>query len=86
MAKRQSDDRSPRRKALDEGIAAEPRIPPLELSANARPITLEEYLAKLRRKPRAFLGVVKNGSVRPLDPGIRLPEDAEMLIVDPSTG
>ncbi|MBO0698196.1 MAG: hypothetical protein J2P46_07370 [Zavarzinella sp.] len=80
MAKTEPDTRNDRRKALDEQIAAEPPLPPPDLAAGARPRPVEEHLARARR-PVAVLGVVENGLVRPLDPQVKLPERARVIIV-----
>jgi hypothetical protein len=72
------DTRSDRRKMLDEQIAAEPPLPPPDSVAAPRPV--EEHLRRARR-PVAVLGVVENGLVRPLDPQVKLPERARVIIV-----
>ena len=76
-----ADQRSPRRRALDEQIAAEAQkpIPELPPSAVGRP--LEAHLARLRRRPVAMVGVVENGLVRPLDPAVKLPDHSRVIIV-----
>ncbi|HWY86117.1 MAG TPA: hypothetical protein VNX28_05305 [Gemmataceae bacterium] len=76
----QVDPRSPGRKARDEQIAAEPPLAPLELPPNASASPVEVHLAR-RRQPLAVTGVVENGLVRPLDPAIKLPERARVIIV-----
>jgi hypothetical protein len=75
-----ADQRSPERRALDEQIAAEPPLPPLDLPADATPLPMESHLARHRR-PLAVPGVVENGLVRPLDPAVKLPEHARVIIV-----
>ena len=74
------DQRSPARRAQDEQIAAEPPKPPLDLPADAPSSPLETHLGRLRR-PMAVVGVVENGVVRPLDPAVKLPEHARVIIV-----
>lgn len=74
------DSRSPQRKARDEEIAAEPPLPPPDIPPGASPVPLELHLAP-RRRPVAVAGVVENGLVRPLDPAVRLPEHARVIIV-----
>jgi hypothetical protein len=74
-----NDQRSPRRRALDEQIAAEPPLSPLELPANAAATPLEAHLA--RRRPVAVAGVVENGVIRLLDPTVRLPEHTRVIVV-----
>lgn len=74
------DRRSPARRARDEEIAAEPRLPPLELPAGAAASPVEVHRARQRR-PVAVLGVVENGLVRPLDPAVKLPERSRVIIV-----
>jgi hypothetical protein len=73
------DTRSPKRKAADEQIAAEPPLAPPDLPAGTRPRAVESFLPS--RKPVAVLGVVENGLVRPLDPAVILPERAKVIIV-----
>jgi hypothetical protein len=53
------------------------------LPPDAVPRPVEEHLRRIRPRPQAFLGVVENGLVRPVDPGIRLPERACVIIVTP---
>ena len=74
------DNRSPQRKALDDAIAAEPPLPPPDLPPSTSPTPLESLL-KSRSRPFAVAGVVENGLVRPLDPSVRLPEHARVIIV-----
>src|SRR5438105_11128627 len=73
------DHRSPQRRALDEQIAAEPPLPPPDLPPGAVPAPVEAHLP--RRRPVAIAGVVENGLVRPLDPDVKLPERARVIIV-----
>ena len=75
------DQRSPGRRARDEQIAAEPSLPPPELPPDATPSPVEAHLGQLRRRPVAVAGVVENGLVRPLDPAVKLPEHARVIIV-----
>jgi hypothetical protein len=74
------DQRSPQRRALDEQIASEPPLPPLTLPPNAVPMPVEAHLSRQRR-PLAVAGIVENGLVRPLDPAVKLPEHARVIIV-----
>jgi hypothetical protein len=74
------EQRSPGRKASDEQIAEEPPFTPPELPPNASASPVEAHLAR-RRQPLAVSGVVENGLVRPLDPAIKLPERARVIIV-----
>jgi hypothetical protein len=74
------DTRSAWRKAEDERIAAESHLPPPPVtSAPLKP--LEEHLLYSPRRLLAIEGVVQNGVVRPLDPGISLPEGSRVIIV-----
>ena len=75
------DDRSEQRKRKDDAIASEPPLPPLDLPAGVQPLPIEEHLRKRRRKPQAFLGVVENGVIRPIDPDVRLPDRSSVIIV-----
>jgi hypothetical protein len=76
----ETDKRSPGRRALDEQIASEPPLAPLELPADARSAPVETHLSK-RRRHVAVAGVVENGLVRPLDPAVHLAEHARVIIV-----
>ena len=58
------DERSPERRARDEQIDAEPRMPPLELPPDAPATPVETHLDRQRRHPVAIVGVVENGLVR----------------------
>ncbi len=75
----QPDDRSAARRALDEQIAAEPPLPP-NLGSDVKPRPMEEFL-RPRRHPIALTGIVENGLVRPLDPGVKLRESSRVIIV-----
>ena len=75
------DQRSPERRARDEQIAAEPPLAPLELPPDTAPSSMETHLGRLRRRPLAVMGIVENGLVRPLDPVVKLPEHARVIIV-----
>lgn len=81
MTTPQIDQRSSRRRAQDEQIAAEAQIPPPELPPDAVPLPVEAHLGRLRRRPFAVTGIVENGLVRPLDPTVKLPEHARVIIV-----
>ncbi len=74
------DLRGPQRRARDERIASEPPLPPPDLPPEAVASPVESHLASLRR-PLAVVGVVENGLVRPLDPGVKLPERSRVIIV-----
>jgi hypothetical protein len=74
------DSRSPGRRAQDEQIAAEPPLPPPALPPDAAPSSLEAHLRQ-RHRPLAVVGVVENGLIRPLDPAVKLPERARVIIV-----
>jgi hypothetical protein len=81
MTTPRTDERSPERRARDEQIAAEPKMPPLELPLDAPVKSVETHLDPQRCHPVAVMGVVENGLVRPLDPAVRLPEHARVIIV-----
>jgi hypothetical protein len=74
------DSRSPERRARDERIAAEPPLPPPELPLDAEPMSMEAHQLH-RTHPVAIPGIVENGMVRPVDPGVKLPEHARVIIV-----
>jgi hypothetical protein len=75
------DQRSPERRARDEEIAAEPQLPTPELARDTSPSPVESHLARKSRGPVAVIGVVENGVARPLDPNVKLPEHARVIIV-----
>jgi hypothetical protein len=81
MANPASDERSPQRRARDEGIAAEPPLAPLEIPAGTVPAPIEAHLGTRYPRPLAVAGFVENGLVRPLDPTVKLPEHARVIIV-----
>lgn len=81
MTVSQPDSRDAKRKLLDEEIAAEPQLPPPDSAADARPVPVEDHLRPIRRGPRAVLGIVENGLIRPLDPQMHLPEHSRVIIV-----
>jgi len=74
------DSRGPERRARDERIAAEPPLPPPELPPGAEPLSMESHPCR-RTHPIAIAGIVENGMVRPVDPGVKLPEHARVIIV-----
>jgi hypothetical protein len=76
-----SDLRNDERRELDEQIAAEPKLPLPKISPDSASMPVEAHLAKLRQPPLAMAGIVENGLVRPLNPAIKLPEHARVIIV-----
>jgi len=84
MSAPEVDQRSPERRARDEQIAAEPRLPHPGLPAEATALPMEAHLGR-RRRPIAVAGVVENGLVRPLDPMVNLPEHSRVIIVATDT-
>jgi hypothetical protein len=81
MATPEADQRSPKRRAKDEQVAAEPQMAPPELPPDTPFAPVEAHLAKHLRPPVAMAGVVENGLVRPIDPSVKLPEHARVIIV-----
>jgi len=79
------DLRSAARRAKDEQIAAEPHLAPLEPATDAVPSSVEDHLDRTRQRPIVVFGVVENGLVRPLDPGVKLPEHSRVIIVAAET-
>ena len=75
------DLRRPSRRVRDEQIAAEPLLAPPELPPDVASSPLEAHLLRSARQPLAVAGVVENGLVRPLDPAVKLPEHARVIIV-----
>jgi hypothetical protein len=74
------DKRTAARRALDEQIAAEAPLAPLNLPADAPFSPVESYLGR-RRRPLAVAGIVENGLIRLLDPAVKLPEHSRVIIV-----
>ncbi len=85
MATAEADHRSPERRARDEQIADEPQLPRLELPPEAACSPVETHLDRQPRRTVAVPGVVENGLVRPLDPAVKLPEHARVIIVATET-
>jgi hypothetical protein len=83
MATISPDERSEQRKRRDDAIASEPPLPSPGLPVGAQAFPVEEHLRQRRRKPQAFLGIVENGVVRPVDPDVRLPDRSSVIIVTP---
>ena len=76
-----ADERSPGRRAHDRAdrwgaTLAFPPLPP-----NVAPSPVEAHLGRLQRHPLAVAGIVENGLVRPLDPGVKLAEHSRVIIV-----
>ena len=86
MATSSTDNRSPERRARDEQIASEPRLQPPELPADAVAMPVESHLAATHLHPRAVVGVVESGLVRPLDPAVKLTEHSRVIIVTSEEG
>jgi hypothetical protein len=80
MISPQPDNRSAERKERDEKIAAEEPLAPPDLPEGAEPLPVEDHLNRIRR-PFAIAGRVENGVVRPIDPNVKLPEHARVIIV-----
>ena len=74
------DSRSSDRRARDEAIASEPSLPHPLLPPSTIPRSMEAFQCQLTH-PRAIAGIVENGMVRPLDPGVKLPEHSRVIIV-----
>jgi hypothetical protein len=81
MIRPQRDDRTTEQRDSDELIAAEPPLPRPATEPNAVPVPLESLLRGRTGQPFAVAGVVENGLVKPLDPDVRLPEHARVIIV-----
>jgi hypothetical protein len=81
MIRPQPDDRSDSQRVSDERIAAEAPLPPPVLAEGAVPLPLEAILRSRSGNPFAIAGIVENGLVKPLDPAVRLPEHARVIIV-----
>ena len=84
MSSPEADRRSDARRVRDEQIAAEPRMPPLQVPPDAVASTVESYLH--RQRPIAVEGIVEHGLVRPLDPAVKLPEHSRVIIVAAEQG
>lgn len=85
MPNTHEDNRSTERRKLDDAIAAEPELKPLDLPADVVPRPLEAHLQQLSR-PLAVPGIVENGMIRLLDSSVNLPEQSRVIVVaaDPS--
>jgi hypothetical protein len=71
----------PGRWALDEQIAMEPPLSPPELPTDAPSGRMELHLQRRRPRSLASAGVVENGVVRPIEPAVKRPEHARVIIV-----
>lgn len=85
MAESGVDNRSSACRALDEQIAAEPLLAIPELPPGAVPSPVEAHLPR-RPRPVAVAGVLQNGLVRPLNPGVKLAERSRVIIVTSEPG
>jgi len=56
-------------------------LPRPAIAPDAVPVPLEAVLRGRAGQPFAVAGVVENGLVKPLDPDVRLPEHARVIIV-----
>jgi hypothetical protein len=81
MIRPQPDDRSDSQRESDERIASEAPLPPLAVPPGTVPLPLEAILRGRSGHPYAIAGIVENGLVKPLDPAVRLPEHARVIIV-----
>ncbi len=81
MTTSEHDTRSASRRERDEQIAAEAKLPPLDLASDAASSPLEAHLGRHRRRPLAVAGIVENGLVRPLDTAVKLAEHSRVIIV-----
>ncbi len=67
-------------RALDEQIAAEAHLPIQQFPVGTVFRPVEELFRELRR-PVAAMGVVENGVIRLLDPDVKFPERASVIVV-----
>ena len=74
------DTRSAERRIRDEQIASEPFLSPPDLLSKTMPTPVETHFA-LRNRPLAVAGIVEDGLVRPLDPGVSLAQHSRVIIV-----
>jgi hypothetical protein len=86
MIRPEPDRRSSERRAQDEQIASEPKLPFPEMPHDAPISPIEVHLGKKRRRPLAVPGIVENGLVRPLDPTVTLSERSRVIIVVAEVG
>ena len=75
------DTRSAARRAQDEQIAEEPLLSPAALPPGAVPISVDAHLPRAGRHPLAIQGVVENGMIRLISPGVILPERSRVIVV-----
>lgn len=81
MVNIEPDTRNASRRAQDEAIAAEPASPIPSLPTDTVLQPMEALLTKSRRRPLALSGVVENGMIRLIDPGVSLPEHSRVIVV-----
>ena len=76
------DDRSKNQKIRDEQIASSPKNSRPKPASEASPKPIEEFLAPEDiPSPRAIVGIVEDGVVKPLDTSQALKEHSKVLIV-----
>jgi hypothetical protein len=80
MSQISHDDRTQERRALDDAIANEVKLPIPDHIEEYPRSSMEEHLEKLYR-PVAVPGVIENGVVRLLDSTISLPEHTPVIVV-----
>jgi hypothetical protein len=81
MAPPSIDNRSPERRAMDEEIANEPKLPIPEIPPGTIPRRFEEVPEFHSSKPVACEGIYENGVVRLLDDSIQIPEHARVIVL-----
>lgn len=84
MIRPKPDDRSEAQREPDERIAAEAPLPLPAVPPGAVPLPLEAVLRGRSGNPFAIADIVENGLVKPLDPldpAVRLPEHARVIVV-----
>jgi hypothetical protein len=76
------DDRTEDQKQQDEQIASGPKNPRPELTSDVSPKPIEEFFAPEDiPSPKAIVGIVENGIVKPVDSSQPLKEHSKVLIV-----
>lgn len=81
MSAFEADQRSPQQRARDEQVAASPKLPSPDLQADASAKPVETFLDSARPRLMAVMGVVESRLIRPVDPAVKFPEHARVIIV-----
>ncbi len=78
MTRSETDQRTPERRALDEQIAAEPQLAPLDLPPDATSLSVEAYLGQQPARPGRRAWPMAPSPDPPADPPADPPEPSAL--------